>query len=393
MSETPSVSQPTIVVIAYNRPKSLELLLKSLSCCDYDDKNTRIVISIDGGTNQLNNEVKKVADDYKWIHGEKIVLKHEKNLGLRAHILKAGDLVNKYGSIIMLEDDLYVSKYFYHYSKHAIQHYSLDERVAGVSLYAQQYNETAGKIFQPLISGKDTYFMQLASSWGQIWTKQQWSSFIEWYEQNKDISFSECNTPPNLSSWPASSWKKYFIRYLIESDKFFVYPYVSLTTNMREKGVHAKSQDNLLQVPLLKFNKKNYDFDDFKESSVVYDAFHENIRLRDYLKKSLSDEVTIDIYGTKENSNTRYVLTTRIMNKKIIKGYSLKMFPQEENVLCDLYGKDIFLYDTFINEKFDIDSKINIRFRNLEFYFLRIPLGKKRSLTYLILSLVKKMWN
>ena len=52
--------------------------------------------------------------------GIKKIIKHSKNLGLRAHVITCGDLVNIYDNIIVLEDDLFVSPYFYKYANDAL---------------------------------------------------------------------------------------------------------------------------------------------------------------------------------------------------------------------------------------------------------------------------------
>ena len=62
--------RPVIVVVAFNRPRSLQRLLTFLSKAQYPDKNITLIISIDRGDNQ---NVLNIANDFVWEFGEKIV--------------------------------------------------------------------------------------------------------------------------------------------------------------------------------------------------------------------------------------------------------------------------------------------------------------------------------
>ena len=95
-----------LVVIAYNRKDSLHRLLQSLDNAIYDEVSIPLYISIDKSN---TDEVERFADEHSWRHGKKTVVKHERNLGLRAHVLEQGRLLDKYDAIVILEDDLVVT--------------------------------------------------------------------------------------------------------------------------------------------------------------------------------------------------------------------------------------------------------------------------------------------
>ena len=84
-----------IVVVAYNRVKSLERILNSLVHADID--NATLIISIDKSN---TNSVELYAESFVWPYGEKRVIKHTNNLGLRTHILSVGQLFNEFDAII-----------------------------------------------------------------------------------------------------------------------------------------------------------------------------------------------------------------------------------------------------------------------------------------------------
>ena len=56
-------------------------------------------------------------------------------------MLQCGDISYEYGSVIVLEDDLFVSPFFYKYAVEAQEFYRDDNRIGGISLYNQPRQE------------------------------------------------------------------------------------------------------------------------------------------------------------------------------------------------------------------------------------------------------------
>lgn len=338
-----------IVVVAYNRAKSVQRLLDSLNRARYERDDIPLIISIDRGEN--NQDVLEVAERFVWKHGEKTVVYQKENLKLRKHILKCADYSIEYGSVIILEDDLYVSEYFYDYAAQALDFSEKDDRIGGVSLYNHRFNVEASEPFEAIDDGYDNWYFQFASSWGQAWTKKQWCEFKTWYEQNPKLDDRQ-EVPAYVRRWPSSSWLKYFIAFLIEKNKYFIYPRKSLTTNFGDAGTHVNTDNTNHQVPLQNAPMK-YVFSDLENSGAVYDAFFENITL----KKELNLDVCIDLYGMKPIGeacfNSEYLLTRRILPRKIVKEYACSMRPHEENILRGISGEDFFLYDMQVMERND----------------------------------------
>lgn len=332
-----------IVVSAYDRPEALARLLASLSRAEYPNGSVKLIVSIDGGGPP---EVAETAQAFTWPSGDKEVVCHESNLGLREHILFCGNLSKDYDGIILLEDDLYVSPAFYRYAEHAARHYRECEEVAGIALYSPSFNELSFLPFYPLHDGSDTYFMQLACSWGQLWLRSHWQGFLDWYDKNKIQDLSDDVTVPyGVRIWPDTSWKKYFIKYLIEKDRYFVYPRQSLTTNFGDKGKHHTGT-GLFQVPLLRQESSPYTFNDFKESYVKYDAFGEILpEALSRLCPHLADkDFVVDLYGVKERDcyTGEYVLTTKRCERSLL-SFCRCLLPIEYNIIDNIAGDDIFL--------------------------------------------------
>ncbi|MDJ0898435.1 MAG: glycosyltransferase [Xenococcus sp. MO_188.B8] len=332
--------KPVIIVVAYNRPNSLQRLLNSLAQADYTGYDyITLIISIDHSN---SSEVISVAKNFTWKFGHKEIIKHSENLGLKKHIIFCGDFTEQYQSVIILEDDLVVAPAFYNYCCQALNYYQDHANISGISLYSYFYNEYAQIRFMPLDDGFDNYFLQSATSWGQAWTKKQWQEFKNWYKINQRITINKQDQIPNkVASWSDRSWKKYFIKYMIETKKYFVIPRISLTTNCSEPGAHIISKHDNYHAYLL-LRSKNFNFSEFNSSQAIYDAYYElePRSLYQYLPWLAEYALEFDFYGTKNLTKIKseYLMTIRDSSNPI-KSYPLELIPSELNVVFDLTGE------------------------------------------------------
>lgn len=335
-----------IVAVAYNRVDSLSRLLGSLEHAYYNEEVT-LIISVDKSKTDI---VERYAEEYQWSYGEKIVDKHEKNLGLRPHMMSLGKWFDRYEALVVLEDDIIVSPNFYNYSSQAVEKYRDNPDIAGVSLYGMYINYLTSYPFTPLKDETDAFFMNSAISWGEVWMKNQWEEFFNWYQNN--LSFGQSDMiPERLFEWGDKSWLKYHTRYCIEKNKYFVYPYVSLSSNCCDAGTNSKTASSEYQVPLQWGKKELYFLPEVDDTAIYYDGFFENKKLYKALNLT-EDECCIDINGTKKKSSVeKYWLTTKVEDYKIEKMYGLQLRPIEMNVMEGINGNAIFLYDTSIAEK------------------------------------------
>ncbi len=331
-----------VVIVAYNRPDSLARLLGSLARARHPRK-TRLIISVDGGAG--NEETVRVACDFDWKPGEKEIIVREKNLGLKDHVLACAGMAADFGAVIILEDDLYVSPFYYEYAMKAVSFYRGDDRVAGISLYSHGFNETAGFPFVPYHDGSDVFFMQVPCSWGQCWTGEQWKKFSAWQEVhrgNDDPLFAAL--PPNVLRWPATSWKKIFMAYLADTGRFFAYPRVSLTTNFGDRGTHHR-KNSIFQVPLL-HGKKTFAFVKSKDSLAKYDPYCEMLpRILSALNPALARyDFAVDLYGMKPLAHLAadYALTSKKCKSPEL-SFGRDMLPLESGVIGNIRGDDISL--------------------------------------------------
>jgi len=334
---------PAVITIGFNRPRSLERLLHSLSSARYETPDVPLVISIDFNDSEAGAESRRIASEFKWAFGPKRVILHEQNLGLRQHVLACGDLSAEYGGVILLEDDLTVSRDYYRFVVQSLAFVVDDASVGGISLYSHATNFINRLPFIPLYDGFDNFYLQIASSWGQAWNTSQWRLFRTWYdalsvqdESNQSLKLipPDAPIPSTVINWQNSSWLKYFIWYLAESNRYFLYPRISQSTNHNDSGTHATRASSAWQVPL-SIELNSLRFSKLTQSLSVYDSFFEILpdRLRKIAPLLDGYDFDVDLYGSKRDDllDRPYVLTSRAVSDIPVLGFKLARKPFEAN--------------------------------------------------------------
>lgn len=334
-----------LLAIGYNRKNSMKRLLGSLARACYGDDEVNLIISID---NSGSDDVLNVANEFVWKYGEKKVVTYPERQGLRQHILKCGDFLSDYDAIAVFEDDVVASPCFYEYMKATVSKYGDNDDIAGISLYNHLWNVHVNMPFEPAYSQYDVYFMQFAQSWGQIWMKKQWFEFVEWYKNNCEEFGDTQGVPASVCGWPKSSWLKYHIKYCIEKNKYFVYPYKALSTCFADLGQHWKAPDTHLQVSMLTGNQKQFRLADMNDDdSVIYDAYFERVWKNTTIAGIDADDICVNLYGYKTfGENKRYMLSMKKQPYKAVCEFGLHYRPHELNAEFVSEGNDIALYDT-----------------------------------------------
>jgi hypothetical protein len=363
---------PAIVAVAYNRPHSLDRLLGSLDAAQYPaGTQVPLIISIDHGDNQ---DVLALAEAFDWRHGEKQVIYQPQNLGLKAHILACGNLAEQYGAVILLEDDLYVSPQFYQFSLQSLAFYDDDPLIKGISLYNHRANVHADNLpFIPVEDGNDVYFMQMPSSWGQVWKWEWWQDFRAWLAEHEEVRPEE-KISPFVRSWPKSSWLKHKIRYLTQKGYFYVYPRQSLASNFGDSGTNFAENSTLYQVPLL-FGGKSWQFGPLSDALAVYDAFFEwhGSKVKACLPELGEAAVECNLYGCKVldqyDESTLFVSLFSTASTEL--SFGLEMRPAEQNLMQRIPGQKIR-----IAQRRHLEAANGSEDSLYKFFYQQIPLGR-----------------
>ena len=329
-----------IISVGYNRLNSQKRLLDSVRRADYSKyENVPLVISIDCSGDE---ELYAFANSFEWPHGDKYVIIREKRMGLKEHILACGDLTKYFKGVILLEDDLFVAKDYYNYVLQMDKAYGECDKVASVALYSNEMNGYCWLPLSRLRNEADVFADQSICSWGEFWNTRMWNGFREWLDEN-EIDWASLDMPHQIKEW-TRAWSKFFYAYMIKKDKYSIYPYTSLSTNFSDAGEHGDANNTIVQVSLQQ-GRKQYVTLPFDEL-VKYDVYSNNVCLADILGLS-KDDVCLDLYGVRPNEfNKRYYLTAKKLPYRVLRSFGLYMRPQELNVIENIPGNDLFLYDT-----------------------------------------------
>lgn len=336
---------PAIVIVGCNRIDSFKRLLDSIFNAKYQRKDIPLVISID--YSEKAETLRSIAETKNWIYGKKRVIVQEKNIGLKKHIIKCGDLSEEYGAVIVLEDDLFVSDGFYSYVFQAVNRYKDDDKVAGISLYTHSWNGFARKEFIPQKNSYDAFWGQFSISWGQCWTKESWQKFKRWLKLHDNGLLPKVHLPREIESYGEQSWGKYFAYYLVDNDLYYIIPYVAFSTNFSEPGVHTKIGDSTYQVRMAEGNDFQFRLPDFNEA-IKYDMFFERVITEDLFVENINlKDVCFDLYGLKWDFHGRdYIAATRICRaRNPLLSFDIRLRPIEQNVIRNISGNGINLYE------------------------------------------------
>lgn len=168
-----------IVLFVYNRPDHTKQTIEALQKNELA-KDSELFIYSDAAKNEnALNKVNKVREYIKTINGFKkvIIIEREKNWGLANSIIDGvTKIVNEYGKIIVLEDDLVTSPYFLKFMNEALEVYEDREDIFAISGYSPS-------IKIPLHYKYQVYLTHRSSSWGWATWKAEWNC-IKWDNKN-----------------------------------------------------------------------------------------------------------------------------------------------------------------------------------------------------------------
>lgn len=163
-----------IVLFVYNRPEHTRKTIESLKQNEGADKS-ELFIYCDGAKNEAAKEkVQAVRDYVNSVTGFRnvTVIEREENYGLaRSVIAGVTEIVNRFGRVIVMEDDLMTSRYFLEYMNLALERYKDDKKAFSVTGYSH-FGDGSKKL-------PESYFIRIFSSWSWgIW-KDRWDLFDE----------------------------------------------------------------------------------------------------------------------------------------------------------------------------------------------------------------------
>lgn len=159
-----------IALFVYNRflhtKKTVESLVENK-----DSNNSRLIVFSDGPKSKNDEEgVFSVREYLKTVTGfnDVLFITRERNLGLaRSIIAGVGETINRFGRVIVLEDDMVCSPYFLTFMNEGLKRYEGIDKV--ISIHGYSYPVRA-KL-------PENYFLKGADCWGWATWKRGWELF------------------------------------------------------------------------------------------------------------------------------------------------------------------------------------------------------------------------
>ena len=282
-----------IVIFTYNRPKHLINLIKSLEK-NKESSNSRLIIYIDkykeSKDADLNNEVVNISKQ-NWNFDEVEVILREENLGVKNNILLGvSEVLKKYKKIIVLEDDLIVSKAFLNYMNLALNKYHEEKDVWHISGYSMD---------TIINTDKGTFFTQEMNCWGWgTWT-DRWENLEKNIENKvsyldekikKRFNFYGYNKN-NLNQLilndelKIKTWAIYWYQHIFINGGVCLNPSKSLVRNMGFDGTgEHKSTNKFYEINNLN-RSGNFNF----PNKVTKSKLNEFLIIFEYIKKNIKE--------------------------------------------------------------------------------------------------------
>jgi len=233
-----------IVLFVYNRPQHTLRTLEALANNDLAGESV-LYIYADGAKDDAGEDIKKRIEETRLILRQRqwckevYIIESDKNRGLADSITTGiTDIINKYGRIIVLEDDIVTSPFFLSYMNQALDLYQGEEQVMHISGYLP-VTTGAGKL-------PDTFLLRFMNCWGWGTWKRCWDILItdipylyKTLPQRKD--FSEFNLDGALNqfsqiednySGAIKTWAIKWYATIFLNNGLCLYPKTSLVNNI-----------------------------------------------------------------------------------------------------------------------------------------------------------------
>lgn len=263
-----------ILLFVYNRPEHTQLTVEALQKNLLASSSDLYVYSDAPKTELQQDSVERVRELIHGIEGfnSVTIIERDENKGLAESIVDGVDsLINKFGKVIVLEDDLVTSPYFLSYMNDALQTYENSNQVMHVSGYCFPFNNKGLP---------ETFFLRVSTCWGWATWASSWryfkkdTSIMKQFDMNMINSFNfsgtydyfshlELNQKGEINTWAIFWYASVFLR-----GGLCLHPANSLVNNVGNdnSGVHSIKSGiydvNLVHNPVSYFEKELVENDD-----------------------------------------------------------------------------------------------------------------------------------
>jgi len=309
-----------LYILCYRRKSALEACLSSIKNFSSDTLLGSLYLYQDGGAEPFS----VIAEKYSKQFGKEVIhCQASVNLGIKNNMQRIfTDALARKRDIIVLEEDCVCSPSLIQYCNRMLK-IKTKYRLAQYSLYNFEYNELAHcNTFLPQSSilPSDFFVLQQCSSWGFFMTLNQIAEF--------EAAGGFCNRrldilPRQIQLWPDATWKKYFISYLLETNKWTLAPRTSLCSTQGVAGKNSKI------APEYSVSQLVHGPQPAAEREPSFDNYHHLLELNCYLEirnpeafasnateAEILKTVDMDLYGLREDFARSRRLTRALSDKE-----------------------------------------------------------------------------
>ena len=384
-----------IALFTYNRPIHTQKVLDSLAL-NPESKLSNLFVFCDGPKDEYDadevlkiNQVKEIVKNENRFNKTTVFIQN-KNKGLASSIIDGvTELVNKYEVIIVLEDDIIVSRGFLKYMNDALRTYEKSNKVMHVSGWVFPFHDDSYKL--------DTFFHKPCSCWGWATWKRAWSFFEKNPEEQIKLmdekqawnEFTLNNTFPSFKdqvyqnlNGSINTWAIFWYLSVFLNKGTSLHPTKSLVQNIGfdGTGIHNgewEENNPFLWKDLAEYLpvKRKFLFKSEKENALLREA---------YSKKLFSYEVDTNKMNKLKNKFKQFIRKifssynfNFIKNKKKIKEASSERYKKGEIlfygnkfkyldkasfdfIFDELFIKNIYKFKTLSESPVIIDCGANI---------------------------------
>lgn len=262
-----------VALFVYNRINHTRSILASLEDSE-GIENVDLHIFSDGAKSETGADkiqaVREIIDEYARNNSCKSVTIHraEKNKGLAKSIIEGvTQLVNASGKVIVLEDDLNLSRDCLKFMNDALDFYEDDKRVGAVSGYSLP-------IRIPKDYDKDVYLSKTGNSWGwstwkDVWNEVDWEVLdYEKFKADKDrqkafdnIQYGIAGMLIDQMEGRIDSWAVRWDYHFFKKGLFTLYPCKSKISNQGFDGEGTHCNDSARGIFETDVNCGNYNLE------------------------------------------------------------------------------------------------------------------------------------
>lgn len=275
-----------IVIFAYNRPDHLRRTLEALAKNELASESVLYIFcdgSKEGASEEMREKVEATRALAKAVMGfkELHVVERPRNIGLKENIVGAvTEVVNRYGSIITLEDDVVTSIGFLRFMNDALETYKDEEKVMHISAYMYPHK---GRL-------PETFFFPVPypgggwATWARAWKyydDDTESVYNQWKDRWEEFDVLGGDyLSKQLKANYNRTMKTWFVKWhavLLSRKALTLYPHQSLTNNIgfddEATNCYATNRFDVLNLASHVDVMKNPVKVNRKASRIIYDFY------------------------------------------------------------------------------------------------------------------------